>query len=220
MAPQEVHTLPLKPFISTKPTFYPPPSKEEGKTTATTGTTMTLKNNKKGFTLIEILVVIMLLSSLVAITVKNFSVGSSLIDSSSATLMSAMGEIETSFGLYLSDKNQTPATTTLTGLTDTTFVPAYIMVPNAVQRFDATYGTSGYLLKQQTGQAIGNNGWYVSTRVTVSGSSDIAWQAITKTASKLSVNKFFYNTSVPALTNMAAPSGTTTVYVTYWITRS
>lgn len=176
--------------------------------------------NEKGFTLIEVMITVILLTALVAMSVKSYNTGSSLVDSSASNLMGAMGDIETNFGLYLSDKNQTPTSTTLTGLTDTTFVPTYLMVPNTVQRFDATYGTSGYVLAQQTGQPVGNNGWYIASKVAVTGSTDISWLAISKAASKLSLNKFFYNTTVPALTNMAAPAGAATVYVTYWITRN
>ena len=172
-----------------------------------------IKNNN-GFTLIEVMIVIVLLSALIATTISSINMTSSLVQNNSSSIMSAMSEIETSYGMYLNDKNTSP-----TGLTDVTFVPIYLMTPNTIQNFDSAYGTNGYVLAQQTGQAVGNNGWYIAARANVGGSKDIAWQGIVQAATKLSLYKFFYNTAVAAVTNMAPPAGASTVYVTYWITR-
>lgn len=163
----------------------------------------------------EVIIAITLLSTLIAISMSKFNFTTKISDNVAADLQSAMTEIETSFGLYQNDKNAAP-----TGLTDTTFVPIYVMIPKISAAFDNAYGTNGFNLVERTGQASPDNGWYIATKVTISGSNDPNWNAITRIASKLPSTKFYYNTTAPpATSNMAAPSGSTTLYTTYWITR-
>jgi prepilin-type N-terminal cleavage/methylation domain-containing protein len=170
-------------------------------------------NNNKGFTLVEIMVVIILLTSLIAMTVTNLDMSSSMVHNGTSNIMASMSEIEASYGLYLNDKNVSP-----TGLTDTSFVPIYLMIPNTIQNFDSTYGTSGYVLEEKTAGLAGTRGWYVASRVTCK-STDITWKSIVNAGTKLSSDKYFYNSAVAALSNIAPPAASTTIYVTYWITR-
>lgn len=172
----------------------------------------TIKN--KGFTLVEVIVAITLVSMLIAVSMSKFNFGSKISDNTATEMIAALSEIETSYGLYLQDKNASP-----TGLGDATFVPVYLMIPKVATGFDGAYSTGGFNLAERTGQAAPNNGWYIASRVAVTGVSDTRWNAILNMSSRLPSTKFFYNTTVPAVTNMAAPAGAATVYATYWITR-
>ena len=170
--------------------------------------------HNSGFSVIEILIAIMLISAIVAMSISKLNLTNNQASVVSSDLLSGYSDLESAFGLYFSDKAAYP-----TGLADTTFVPLYLMVPKAPNGFDTAYGVSGYLLALRTGQASPNNGYYLATRVTVSNANDVNWKGILTAASKLPSTKFYYNTTVPAITNMAAPAASTVVYVTYWINR-
>lgn len=172
------------------------------------------RSSKSGFTLIEILIAMTLLSVMVAITVTAVNYSSNVSAATSGQLMAEFNDIESAFNQYMSEKNAAPS-----GLGDSTFAPTYLFVPQVPNGFDNTYGTTGFNLAQATGQASPNNGWYICTKVAVTGAADNNYIAIKKIASQLSTQKFFYNTSCPATTNMADPSGAATVYTSYWIMR-
>lgn len=174
---------------------------------------MKLKNDS-GFTLVEVTIAIILVGILVTISLSKINWNNKISSGVSSQIISCFGEIETAYGLYLSDKNTSP-----TGLADATFVPIYLAVPPAPTGFDSSYGTSGFILGLQTGQASPNNGYYIATRVIVSGTNDPKWNGIIQASNQLPTTKFNYNTTTPAITNMGAPAGATTVYLTYWITR-
>lgn len=171
------------------------------------------KNN--GFTLIEILISITLLTVLILISASYMNYNPMLISSEANQLMSGYADIEGAFNRYVSEKNANP-----TGLTDATFVPIYLFVPMPPGAFDTTYGTSGYTLTQVTGQTSPNNGWVICNKIGVSGATDLNYLAVKKAASSLSAQKYFYNTSCGATSNMADPGAAATVYTNYWISRS
>ncbi len=170
-------------------------------------------SNSKGFTFLEILVALSILSALLVLSTTNVNSEKFTVETISGGLLSGFSDISLSLTNYQSDKNAMP-----TGLDDTSFASWYIYPPNAPNGFDQSYGVNGFRLAHQTGQPSPQNGWFVCAKATVSGPTDVKWQAITQTAQNLSSGKFFYNTSCPALSNMAAPGGTSTVYVTNWIT--
>jgi prepilin-type N-terminal cleavage/methylation domain-containing protein len=176
---------------------------------------MTTPNSKKGFTLIEILIAMTLLSLLVAVSISALNYNNNVVAGIANDLMSKLSDIESGFNMYVNEKNIPP-----TGLSDTTFAPTYIFAPVAPQGFDATYGTNGFNLAQRTGQTSPNNGWYVCAKVAVSDATDLKYLAIKQVASKVSPQKYFYNTSCPATTNMTDPVAAATVYSSYWISRN
>lgn len=169
--------------------------------------------NAKGFTITEILVALTVLSALLAISTTNINSAKYAVETISGELMSAFSDISLSMGNYHNEKNAMPA-----GLNDPTFVSYYIFPPIAPNGFDTSYGVNGYNLALRTGQVSPNNGWYVCAKTTVSGANDVKWRAIIQTATNLSPQRFFYNTACPSRSNMASPAGSTTVYVTNWIT--
>lgn len=168
----------------------------------------------KGFTLIEVLVAVTLMSTLVIISASYLNFTTAIVASQSTRLLAAFTEIETDFNRYFSEKNATP-----TGLTDSTFVPVYLFVPVAPDGFDITYGVTGFTLTQITGQTSPNNGWVICSKIAVTGSTDTNYSAVKKVATQVSAQKYFYNTSCGATSNMADPSGAATVYPNYWILR-
>lgn len=168
---------------------------------------------KNGFTFLEVLVSLSILSALLVLATTNVSSEKYTVETISGGLLAGFSDISLSLNNYQSDKNAMP-----TGLTDATFLSWYIYPPTAPNGFDTSYGVNGFNLAHQTGQPSPANGWYICAKTTVSGSRDVKWQAITQTAQNLSTEKFFYNTACPARSNMAAPGGATTVYVTNWIT--
>ena len=172
---------------------------------------MHILNNKKGFTLLELTVVIMILGILIAITTDKSNISNAVTNSNQANIVSTFVAIESSFNDYYSAKSAYP-----TGLADATFVPSYLTPPRPPTGFDTTYGTGGILLANQTGQPVNQNGHYISLKTSVTG-QDIIWNSIAAAGAKLPATKFFYNTTAPALTNMTAPAGAATVYLTYWI---
>jgi len=172
-----------------------------------------LPHNSKGFTITEVLVAMTVLSALVALSTTNINSSKYAVETISGGLMAAFSDISLSMTNYQNEKNSMP-----NGLSDSTFVSYYIFPPTAPDGFDKTYGVYGYNLALQTGQVSPNNGWYVCAKTTVSGANDVKWLAIKQTATNLSPQRFFYNTSCPTRTNMANPASSTTVYVTNWIT--
>lgn len=170
---------------------------------------------QSGFTLIEVIVVITLLGLAIAMTSQVLNYGDVAARNNANKMIADLADIEVSFGNYYADKNAYP-----TGLADATFVPTYLFVPQVPTRWDNTYGVSGYKLAQQSAQPSPNNGYYVCAKTTVTGSSDMNWAVIGHIAERLSSNNFFYNTACPATSNMGAPGGAATVFLTYWLTRS
>lgn len=169
--------------------------------------------NCKGFTFLEILVALSILSALLVLSTTNMNSEKFGVETISGGLMSGFSDISLSISNYQAEKNTMP-----TGLDDPSFVSWYIYPPSAPNGFDQSYGVNGFQLAHRTGQPSPENGWYVCAKATVSGPTDVKWQAITQTAQNLSAERFFYNTTCPARSNMAAPGGTSTVYVTNWIT--
>ena len=170
---------------------------------------------KNGFTLVELLVSLTVIAIMIALSVNVINYSTSQTNNISNELLAKYGEIESAFNTYMTEKGTTP-----TGLADSTFVPTYLFTPISIKGFDSSYGTTGFSLGQSTGKTSPNNGWYVCTKVVVEDSSDVKYSAVVKAASQLSAQKFFYNTSCPSLSNMAEPSGSATVYPTYWIMRN
>lgn len=170
--------------------------------------------NNRGFTLIEILVVLALVGMLIAITTGLLNYSGWMVNSESSDLVGSFESIDTAYLNYVNDKNTAP-----TGLNDATFVPTYLFPPIAPSGFDRSYGVSGFNLGSQTGQAAPNNGDYVCARAIVSGAGATEYKAIKAAALSMPSLKFFYNTSCPSVSNMADPGGTATVYVTNWFTR-
>lgn len=171
-------------------------------------------SNSYGFSLLELVLTITLMSLAIAITASIVNFNSTTVTTTCDDLMNSLTSIESAALNYSSDKSIMPSS-----LTDTAFVPTYLFPPKAPKTFDASYGTSGYYLAQQTGQTSPNNGYYVCARATVTSSTDTAFAGILAASEKMSAAKFFYNTTCPATSNMATPSSSTTVYTTYWFTR-
>ncbi|MCL5237741.1 MAG: prepilin-type N-terminal cleavage/methylation domain-containing protein [Nitrospirae bacterium] len=170
---------------------------------------------QKGFSLVELIIALALLSTIAAIVYNVVNPNLWQVTGLSARIRSDFMQMEMGVTNYYSAAGSYPAS-----LSDNTFVPQYLTPPSVASTFDATYGTGGYLLAQQTGQASPNNGYYLACRVTVTGTQDPNYKAIKQVAANLSVQKFFYNTSVPAVSNMGDPAGNATVYLTYWLTRN
>ena len=171
--------------------------------------------NKNGFTLIEILIAMTIMTVLISLSVAAINYNSNIVNNTANELLSKVSDIEAAFNQYVADKNNPP-----TGLTDATFTPTYLFTPLAPTGYDQTYGTSGFTLAQRTGQASPDNGWYVCAKVTVPNSGDPKFQALKKIATMVSPQKFFYNTSCPATTTMADPAAAATIYPVYWIMRN
>lgn len=173
-------------------------------------------NKNRGFTLVEIMLALTLvtLASVLLMGVVNYSDRTARNNASQIT--TAFAAIESAVNRYWNDKNGVYPT----GLTDSTFVPTYLFIPALPASFDATYGTNGFYFGQQTGQASPNNGYYVCARANVTGASDPNWLTAGFIGNYLSAQKYFYNTSCPATSNMGAPAGATTVLYTMWLTRS
>lgn len=171
--------------------------------------------SKNGFTLIEILIAMTIMTILISLSVASINYNSNVINNTSNELLSKMGDIEAAYNQYMADKNSPPS-----GLSDSSFTPAYLFTPVAPTGYDTSYGTNGFTLAQRTGQASPNNGWYVCAKTTVSGIEDPKYQAMKKIAALVSPQKYFYNTSCPATSNMADPSAAATVYSNYWIMRN
>lgn len=170
--------------------------------------------NNKGFTLIEIIIVIVLIG--VAATIVSMLMNTSQIDKGmSAKLKSDLSAIETAYITYNQNANLTP-----TSLSDAAFVPAYLTPPRVINGFDETYGVSGYLLAYRTGQPVGQNGTYIAVKVSVSGATDEKFLTLKNIAGDLPSTKFYYNTTVPAVTTMADPAAAATIYATYWVLRN
>lgn len=173
---------------------------------------MSLLKNDKGFTLMELMVVLSVLVILGTIVKDNTNNTPTLINTNSSAIMSSLVAVESSLNDYFNVHNTYP-----TAMDDSTFVPAFCTPPRVITGFDTTYGSNGILFANQTGQPAGQNGHYIAMRATVKGGQSIIWNAIVAAASKMPLYKCYYNTSAPANTNMAAPGGTTTVYLTCWI---
>jgi len=169
-------------------------------------------HNSKGFTLLEVLAALTVLSLLYAVTATNVNPSKYAADTISGELMVSFADIGQSLQNYQNEKSVFP-----TGLNDVTFVSYYIYPPVAPNGFDRSYGVSGYNLALQTGQVSPNNGWYVCVKTTVSNANDVKFLALKKTAANLSASRFFYNTSCPAYSNMSDPAASATVYATNWI---
>jgi len=170
--------------------------------------------NNLGFTMVELLFSLTLIAFVIGLSVSAVNFKSRSADNTETELVGAFSSIEAATQNYLHDKSSYP-----TGLTDASFVPVYLFPPRAPSVFDRTYGVSGFSMARQTGQASPNNGYYVCAKVSVDNATDYKFEAIKQVAARVSVNKFFYNTACPALTNAADPAGATTLYPTYWITR-
>ena len=153
------------------------------------------KCNNNGFTLIEILIALTIMTMLIGLSVSAINYSSNLVNNTSNELLSKMGDIESAFNQYSTDKNAPPA-----GLTDATFAPTYLFVPNTPVGFDQAYGTNGFNLAQRTGQASPDNGWYICTKTSITDQNDMKYQAIKKMASNLSPQKFFYASACPRAT--------------------
>jgi len=173
-----------------------------------------IKNCDRGFTLIEILVVITLIGVIMAVMVSSGGLQNMSAQNNSSKMVSDLSLIQNAFGNYHTEECAYP-----TGLADATFVPTYIFSPPVPTGWDAAYGTNGYLIGVQTGQAAPNNGYYVCARVSVLDATDPNWKATTLMALQFAPTQYFVNTSCTAVTNMAAPAGEATAYVTFWLTR-
>lgn len=169
----------------------------------------------KGFTLIELMITIAIIIFLTSVMVASVNFGNQAATNVATQLKSDFAAIEMSFNRYSNDKNAYP-----TGLADASFVPVYLTPPVCPSGFDTTYATSGYVLTQVTGQPSPNNGYFICTRVNVSGPSDSKFQGIKIAAAQLPPLKFFYNTVAGATSNMVDPAAAATVYVTYWLMRN
>ena len=170
---------------------------------------------QKGFTLIEMLVVITLLGTIMAIMVSSKSVSNYGATNTANKIGSDLALIQNGAVTYNTDKNAYP-----TGMTDATFVPTYLFAPLVPTGWDSSYGTNGYYMGLQTGQATPNNGEYVCARANnVSSATDLNWIATTLITQQFAPTQYYVNTSCMAVTNMAAPVIPTTVYITFWITR-
>lgn len=170
---------------------------------------------RKGFTLIELLVVITLLATIMAIMVSSKSMSNYAASNTANKIGSDLALIQNGATTYNTDKNAYP-----TGMTDATFVPTYLFAPMVPAGWDATYGTNGYFMGLQSGQATPNNGEYVCARANNVGSAvDLNWLAATLITQQYAPTQYYVNTSCMAVANMAAPVIPTTVYITFWITR-
>lgn len=171
-------------------------------------------SRSKGFTLVEILVCMTILAIMISLMFGIVNYSNQTVNNNAAKVTNDFGAIEAAFVNYFSVKGTYPAS-----LTDATFVPIYLFTPKAPTSFDTTYGTNGYFLASQTGQASPNNGYYICAKLTAASSSDPLWLTLTTIGQTLSAQKFFYNTACPATSNMAAPSSATVIYPTIWLTR-
>lgn len=178
--------------------------------------------NRKGFTVIELLIAITLLGLVIALTISAVNWKSSKAADIATKLGADFTSIEMAFSLYQNNTGSYP-----TGLSDTNFVPAYLFPPKGDSTVvDTTWQQNGYYLGQQTGQATPNNGYFVCTKLGVANSSDVRYIALaTNMNGQSPSSKFYFNTSDcssnggAATTNMSAPSGATTIYAVYWLTR-
>lgn len=169
----------------------------------------------RGFTLIEVVIVIVLIG--IAATIAVMSINLAPIDAkgAAAQVKSDLATIEIAMASYNQRYNNFPA-----GLTDATFVPAYLMPPRINALFDSAYGTNGYQIDSRTGQPAGQNGYFVLIHTTVTGATDEKFLALKKLAAQLPPTKFYYNTTAPpAVSNMADPAGGAAIFGTYWVTR-
>jgi len=169
---------------------------------------------KKGFTLVEILICMTIIAIMISLMFGLVNYSNQTAQNNAAKLTNDFGAIEAAFVNYFSAKGLYPAS-----LTDATFVPIYLFPPKAPTSFNGAYGTNGYFLGSQTGQASPNNGYYVCAQVTAVSASDTSWLTLTNIGQTLSAQKYFYNTTCPATSNMAAPSSATVIYPTIWLTR-
>jgi prepilin-type N-terminal cleavage/methylation domain-containing protein len=179
-----------------------------------------IKHDSKGFTLVEVMCVLMLLGLIVTMVCTHFNSSAMIANSAADDLVSSVSLIQSAYNSYNQDKGMPPAADgTGNALGNSAFVPVYLFIPRPASGFDGTYGVTGYFLGYQTGQASPNNGSYICARANVTG-NDPTFQAIVKASTILSANKFFYNTSCPATTNMGTPTGATQVIITEWMTRT
>lgn len=177
--------------------------------------------DRRGFTIVELLIALSILGLVLSLTISAVNWKDRKATDLATELMGHFTSMELAVSLYNNNTNTYPAS-----LADANFVPSYLFPPKAPQGFDRTFSTDGYYLGQQTGQATSsNNGYFICAMVTVDNSSDARFVALTKVKEKTPTGKFFYNTtncttngSAP-LSDIAAPSGTTTIYLAYWLTR-
>lgn len=182
--------------------------------------------DRRGFTIIELLIALSILGLVLSLTISAVNWKDRRATDLSTELMGHFTSIELAASLYNNNTNTYPAS-----LADASFVPSYLFPPKAPQGFDRAFGNAtgggGYHLGQQTGQTTtSNNGYFICAKVTVDNSSDARFVALQKVKEKTPTGKFFYNstndcttTGLAPLSDMAAPSGTTTIYLAYWLTR-
>ncbi len=165
--------------------------------------------NRNGFTMLEVLVVMIMLSAVIALMVGILGAGSGNRQAESAAmkLLNDFSNIEMAFNNYKQEKNAVP-----TGLTDATFVPVYLFPPKADSGFDrpiATGWVDGYLLGSSA------SGTYVCAQAAY---TDTIAATATELKKKTSSMKVITNASCGSTTDAMPTSGT--VSFTYWINRA
>ncbi|MGE0917808.1 type II secretion system protein [Trichlorobacter lovleyi] len=164
--------------------------------------------NRSGFTMLEVLVVMIMLSAVIALMVGILGAGSGnrQAESASMKLLNDFSNIEMAFNNFKHEKNAVPV-----GLTDSTFVPVYLFPPKADSGFErpTTAGwVDGYLLGASA------NGNYVCAQAAY---SDAIAAAASELKKKTSSMKVITNASCGSTTDSMPTSGT--VSFTYWISR-
>lgn len=165
-------------------------------------------NNKNGFTMLEVLVVMIMLSAVIALMVGILGAGNGnrQAESASMKLLNDFSNIEMAFNNYKQEKNAVP-----TGLTDATFVPTYLFPPKADTDkgfINPAGGTDGYLL---TTSSTSN---YICAQATY---SDTIAATATELKKKVSSMKVITAAACGATADAMPTSGT--VSFTYWINR-
>jgi len=166
-------------------------------------------NNRNGFTMLEVLVVMIMLSAVIALMVGILGTGSAnrQAESASMKLLNDFSNIEMAFNNYKQEKNALPS-----GLADSTFVPTYLFPPKVDTGFAKPSDTGwvdGYNLT--TSSSAGN---YICAQADF---TDSISATATELKKKVSSMKVITAPACGATVDAMPASGT--VSFTYWINR-
>ncbi len=166
-----------------------------------------------GFTMIELVVVVTLLALIIAIVVPlvNVNMAENKKKTLQSRLISDFTAMESALGFFVTTKNDYP-THASNLLSDTNFVPSFLMPPKVSSELDTSYGVNGYLMFKN------DSGYYVCVKTPAVTSSSEVFKTIKDLALNYP-NKIYYNTTCPSSSNMTDPDTATQVIVTYWMVR-
>jgi len=165
-------------------------------------------NNRNGFTMLEVLVVMIMLSAVIALMVGILGAGSGnrQAESASMKLLNDFSNIEMAFNNYKQEKNALPS-----GLTDTTFAPTYLFPPKVDAGF-AKPSDTGWVDGYKLTTSSTNN--YICAQAAF---TDSISATATELKKKVSSMKVITAAACGATADVMPTSGT--VSFTYWISR-